>query len=223
MIDLTPLGDRAFLARLADEAEARAWAASVRKANPAGVVEVVLAYRTVAVFADPDLADFDRLVADLRGIIPKPEAEVAGRLITLPVLYDGEDLPEVSDRLKLSAAEVIDAHAGREYHVFAIGFLPGFPYAGYLADELAGLPRREVPRTRVPAGSVAIVGRQTAVYPGESPGGWHLIGRTPLRIVDLEREHFPIQAGDRLRFRPIGPEEFRASLGQRLRSEGIDP
>ena len=87
--------------------------------------------------------------------------------------------------------------------MFAVGFLPGFPYAGYLPDALSGLGRRAAPRVRVPAGSVAIAGRQTGVYPSESPGGWHLIGRTPLRIVDVEGGHFPIRAGDRIRFRPI--------------------
>ena len=100
--------------------------------------------------------------------------------------------------------------------MFAIGFLPGFPDAGYLPEGLGGLPRREPPRLRVPAGSVAIAGRQTGVYPGESPGGWHLIGRTPLRIVDVERGRFPIRAGDRLRFVPIDAGEFAARRGEPL-------
>src|SRR5205823_7967395 len=107
----------------------------------------------------------------------------------------------------------IARHAGRDYDVFAVGFQPGFPYAGYLPDALSGLSRRDVPRVRVPAGSVAIAGRQTGVYPAESPGGWHLLGRTPLRIVDLERGHFPIRAGDRLRFEPIDAAGFAAPRG----------
>jgi KipI family sensor histidine kinase inhibitor len=112
--------------------------------------------------------------------------------------------------------EVIAAHSEPEYRVFAIGFQPGFPYAGYLPPALAGLPRRGTPRVKVPRGSVAIAGRQTGIYPQDSPGGWHLLGRTPLRIVDLAKAHFPIRAGDRLRFRPIDSEEFARRKGELL-------
>lgn len=211
MIDLVPLGDRAFLARFPTESEARAWASAAREAAIAGVVDVVLAYRSAAVHADPDLIDLDQLEVRLRAIVPRVEDQgAAGRLVRLPVLYDGEDLPEVARRTGLTIEEVIAAHSGHEYDVFAVGFRPGFPYAGYLPSSLSGLARREVPRTRVPAGSVAIAGRQTGVYPEESPGGWHLIGRTPVRIVDVAREYFPIRAGDRLRFDPIVAEEFAA-------------
>ena len=108
-------------------------------------------------------------------------------------------------------------HGGVEYDVFAIGFQPGFPYAGYLPVPLSGLPRRDAPRVRVPAGSVAIAGRQTGIYPTESPGGWHLLGRTPLCIVDLDDGYFPIRAGDRVRFRSIPAEEFEARRHERLR------
>jgi KipI family sensor histidine kinase inhibitor len=132
------------------------------------------------------------------------------------VLYEGEDLAEVARLVDLTEAEVIKQHSAIDYVVYALGFLPGFPYAGYLPRALTGLPRLESPRLKVPAGSVAIVGKQTGVYPGESPGGWRLIGRTPLRIVDLERSFFPIKAGDRIRFEPIGEGEFRARLGQPL-------
>ena len=111
-------------------------------------------------------------------------------------------------RLALSPAEVIELHCQVEYDVFAIGFLPGFPYAGYLPPALAGLARRDSPRLRVPAGSVAIAGRQTAIYPIESPGGWHLLGTTPLCIADPESGYFPIRAGDRIRFEPISASEF---------------
>jgi KipI family sensor histidine kinase inhibitor len=94
--------------------------------------------------------------------------------------------------------------------------LQGFPYAGYLPRELSGLPRRDEPRLQVPAGSVAIAGRQTGIYPRESPGGWHLLGRTPLRIVDPEHECFPIRAGDRIRFQPIQLKEFEARRDEQL-------
>jgi KipI family sensor histidine kinase inhibitor len=220
MISLVPLGDHAFLARFATEAEARGWAGSVRGLDWDGIAEVVLAYRTVAVHAEPEAGDLDELEARLRDVAPRPNETELGRLISLPVLYDGEDLAEVAARVGRTPAEVVALHAGRDYDVFAIGFLPGFPYAGYLPPELAGLPRRDSPRLRVPAGSVAIVGRQTGVYPRESPGGWHLIGRTPMRIVDLAAGYFPIRAGDRLRFVPVGSDEFAAMAGQLLAGDG---
>lgn len=216
MTRIEPLGDRAFLARFGDEDAAAGWAEAVRRGAPEGVTDVVLAYDSAAVYAEPDRLDLDALLAWLRGIqAPRADA-TTGRLVRLPVLYDGADLADVAGRLGMPVPELIERHAGRDYQVFAIGFLPGFPYAGYLPDELAGLPRRESPRARVPAGSVAIAGRQTGVYPQESPGGWHLIGRTPLRIVDGETGRFPIQAGDRLRFVPIAEAEFRAREGELL-------
>jgi KipI family sensor histidine kinase inhibitor len=116
----------------------------------------------------------------------------------------------------LTEPEVVSSHVGAEYRVFAIGFLPGFPYAGYLPANLSGLRRRAVPRLRVPAGSVALAGRQTGIYPGESPGGWHVVGRTPLSIVELKTGRFPIRAGDRLRFHSIELDEYQRRLGEPL-------
>jgi KipI family sensor histidine kinase inhibitor len=216
MIALEPLGDRAFLARFATEDEAARWVAAARARDWPGVADVVLAYQTAAVYADPDRIDLADLEARLRALAPGEEGRGAGRLIRLPVLYDGADLAEVARRRALTETDVIAHHAGHEYRVFAIGFLPGFPYAGYLPPALSGLPRRESPRAEVPAGSVAIAGRQTGVYPESSPGGWHLLGRTPVRIVDLDRGFFPIRAGDRIRFDPIGPAEFEARRGEPL-------
>jgi KipI family sensor histidine kinase inhibitor len=216
LVALEPLGDRALLARFASEADAANWAAGVRAAHWTGIVDVVLAYETAAVFADPDALDLAELENKLRTLTPASAGELKGSLVKLPVLYDGEDLSDVADRLGLKPDEVINLHSGQEYTVFAIGFRPGYPYAGYLPRALSGLPRRESPRLHVPAGSVGIVGRQTGVYPEPSPGGWHLIGRTPLRIVNLEQTHFPIRAGDRLRFVPIDADEFNARLGEEL-------
>jgi KipI family sensor histidine kinase inhibitor len=221
-IALEPLGDRAYLAHFADERSAAGWAEAVRDRNGPGVTDVVLAYRSVAVFADPDRVDLAELESRLRTFAigragasgPGPSA--SGRRLEIPVLYDGEDLEDVAARRGLSPAEVIAWHGGVEYDVFAIGFQPGFPYAGYLPAALSGLPRRDAPRLRVPAGSVAIAGRQTGIYPAESPGGWHLLGRTPLCIVDLDEGYFPIRAGDRIRFRPIPAEEFEARRHDRL-------
>jgi KipI family sensor histidine kinase inhibitor len=216
MIVMEPLGEHAFLARFADEATAAGWARAVRARAIPGVTDVVLAYSTAAVYADPEAVDPATVEIQLRAITPDRHPDRPGRLVKVPVLYDGEDLPEAAARLGMAPEALVARHAQRDYHVFAIGFLPGFPYAGYLAPELAGLPRRDSPRARVAAGSVAIVGRQTGIYPRESPGGWHLIGRTPVVLADLERGHFPIQAGDLLRFVPITADEFRARLGESL-------
>jgi KipI family sensor histidine kinase inhibitor len=216
VIALEPLGDRAFLARFESERAAQAWSAAVRKAAWPGVVDIVAAYRSAAVYADPDRIDLERLERGLRAIKPAREDRAPGRLIELPVLYRGEDMGEVAGRFGVSEQEVVDRHTATTYDVFAIGFQPGFPYAGYLPASLCGLARRATPRLKVPAGSVAIAGRQTGVYPTASPGGWHLLGQTPLRIVDLEHGHFPIRAGDRLRFIPIAEPEYLRRQGELL-------
>lgn len=207
---IDPLGDRAFLAQFGAEPAAGAWAAAVRDRCWPGVIDVVLAYRSVAVFADPDQVDLVDLETRLRALVPDGKLRDRGRRVAIPVRYDGADLQVVADRLGLSTEQVIRLHSGVEYNVFAIGFLPGFPYAGYLPPALSGLPRRDAPRLRVPAGSVAIAGRQTAIYPGESPGGWHLLGTTPLRIAVPEEGYFPIRAGDRIQFESITAHEFEA-------------
>jgi KipI family sensor histidine kinase inhibitor len=217
MISLVPLGDRAFLARFASEDDAARWVEAVRARAWPGVVDLVLAYQSAAVFADPTRLDLVELEARLRQVVPDDSLRASGTLLRIPVLYDGADLSEAARRLGLTEAQVIAEHTGAEYRVFAIGFLPGFPYAGYLPSSLSGLARRESPRVRVPIGSVAIVGRQTGIYPAESPGGWHLIGRTPLRIVDLEQEFFPIRAGDRLRFEPIDRAGYQIRIREWLR------
>jgi KipI family sensor histidine kinase inhibitor len=211
-----PLGDRAFLAHFESEPAAGSWAAAVRRRQWAGVTDVVLAYRAVAVFADPERIDLIHLESDLRTVSSGTEPHQMGRRLVIPVYYAGVDLADVAARLQLSPAEVADLHSSVEYHVFAIGFLPGFPYAGYLPDRLAGVARRESPRLRVPAGSVAIAGRQTAIYPAESPGGWHLLGTTPLRIADPDTGYFPIRAGDRIQFVPITACEFEARRHEQL-------
>lgn len=216
MIELVPMGDRAFLARFADESAAASWAGAVRARRLAGVVDVVVAYRTAAVYGDPERVDIEALGDRLRAIRGRPGGEASGTLHHIPVRYDGLDLGEVSQAVGLDVDALVAAHHEVEYQVFAVGFLPGFPYAGYLPRTLSGLPRRASPRTVVPAGSVAIVGKQTGIYPTSSPGGWHLIGRTPLTIVDPQRDYFPIRAGDRLRFVPIDRTEFDHLLGQRL-------
>ncbi len=141
-------------------------------------------------------------------------ANEAGRLHEIAVWYAGEDLSDVARHCGLTSAQVIDLHTGRDYRVGAIGFSPGFAYLGELHERLA-LPRRATPRTQVPAGSVAIAERQTAVYPQASPGGWHLLGRTAQRLFDPHRQPpCPLAVGDRVRFVPIDEAAYRAAGGQ---------
>ncbi len=213
MTSLIPLGDSAFLARFETDEAAAGWAESVRSRNEPCVIDVVAAYSNVAVYVDPDSVDFERVDIALREIEITPAEWGRIRTHRIPAVYDGIDLAEVAARLGLTADQVVEAHSGQEYRVSAIGFLPGFPYASDLPDRLRGLPRRSSPRPRVAAGSVAIAGKQTAIYPSESPGGWHLIGRTPLRIVDVPSGIFPIRVGDRLRFEPIDRESFESRRG----------
>jgi KipI family sensor histidine kinase inhibitor len=213
---LDPLGDCAFLARFTTEHHAVSWARAVRERQWPGVTDVVLAYRSVAVFADPAQTDLITLQSQLGTIVAPRDSKAEGKRLIIPVLYNGADLPDVAARLGLPEPEVIQLHSGVDFDVFAIGFLPGFPYAGYLPPALAGLPRRDTPRVRVPAGSVAIAGRQTGIYPAESPGGWHLLGTTPLCIADPETCYFPIQAGDRIRFEPITSSDFQERRDDRL-------
>jgi KipI family sensor histidine kinase inhibitor len=207
------LGDCGWLVQFPTETLAAEWSGWIRNQDMADVVEVVTAYRTAAVVCEPTLKDsaFDQLQTAIKQSVASLETghsnagsnhTSSGRLIHVPVVYDGPDLAEVAAAVGLTEAGVVNAHTSQSFHVYAVGFLPGFPYAGYLPKEISGLPRRTSPRTRVPAGSVAIAGRQTGIYPCESPGGWHLLGRTEMRICDLKTGFFQFQPGDRIQFVP---------------------
>ncbi|WGV21400.1 5-oxoprolinase subunit PxpB [Pseudomonas putida] len=152
----------------------------------------------------------------------QPDTGSAGRGHEIPVWYDasvGPELPVLAARSGLSEAEVIRLHSEREYPVFALGFAPGFGFMG-LVDERLASPRLSTPRKRVAAGSVGIAERQTAAYPAVSPGGWNLIGRTPVRLFDREREGYSLlQPGDRVRFVPVSRSEFVA-LGGDVEAQG---
>lgn len=233
-----PLGDSAVLVTLGrniDDAtlmRVRSLTRALELARPQGIVDVVPAYATVAVyydleaFAAEDRPVFER-VCELIGqhaektehawpdVVPEKLGKrgEGGAAVEIPVCYGGEygpDLEEVARHCGIGADDVVALHSGADYMVHAVGFAPGFPYLGGLPEKLR-IPRRATPRTLVPAGSVGIGWTQTGVYPLETPGGWQLIGRTPLALFDAERTPpAMLSVGDRVKFRAIRAEEFAA-------------
>ena len=205
-MNVRPYGDRAFLVELEQRIDAsivdvaRA-IADVWEAR--GLGEAIPAYASVVLTFDPARVPWKEASAitrDLAASPPPPTASVAGRLIEVPTVYDGPDLADTAARSGLSIEELVALHGGREYHAFFLGFMPGLAYCGTL-DPRIDAPRLPAPRSRVPAGSVAVANGQTIVYPIDSPGGWRLIGRTDLATFDPAREPAAlIRAGDRLRF-----------------------
>ena len=202
---IQPLGEAALLAELGTRIDtalntrAIALAAALRKRRD--VRQAIAGYASVTVQFDPDQATQESLGAAIERLAAKrPPMAEPGRLHRIPVTYDGPDIEAVAARLDLSTAQIVEIHTRPVYRVFLIGFVPGWAYLGPLAEELE-LPRRHVPRTKVPAGSVAIAGRQTGIYPLPTPGGWHLIGRTKVRLF-LPDSDPPclFRAGDRVKF-----------------------
>lgn len=171
-----------------------------------GVIDIVPAYSSFAVHYDPlrlSLAEIGDRVRDVLNELPRDDAGAEGPLVRIPVRYDGPDLAAVADATGRSVEEVITLHSAGSYHVYMLGFVPGFAYLGDL-DPALHLPRRATPRTRVPRGSVAIAGAQTAVYPVETPGGWHLLGTTNLVLFDAERDQPALlHSGDRVKFERV--------------------
>ena len=199
-----PAGDRGLLVEVGDLATVHRLHAALRDADLPGVVELVPGYETLLVIADPRVTDLDRLAAELPGWELPPVAAVAGELVEIPVVYDGEDLPEVARHTGLSEAEVVRRHTAPEYTVAFLGFSPGFPYLVGMDPSIAA-PRRSTPRTTIPAGSVGIAGEQTGIYPTASPGGWQLIGRTEVTLFDPDGDPPALLApGARLRFVAAG-------------------
>ncbi len=177
-----------------------------------GIRELVPTYRSLMILYDPAIILFTELIEHIKHLevhvqtveLPEP------RIVEIPVVYGGDfgqDIDYVADYHDLNTEEVVALHSGRDYLVYMLGFTPGFCYLGGMAEELK-TPRLETPRTLIPAGSVGIAGQQTGVYPIDSPGGWRIIGRTPLRLFDPQRTPpVLIQAGDYVRFTPIQYQE----------------
>jgi inhibitor of KinA len=180
-----------------------------------GVVEWIPSYRTLGILYDPMETSLQKLIESLDQIKDLSGQPQSGRSrrIEIPVAYGGPmgpDLDFVAHHNRLSTEEVIRLHTATDYLVYLLGFTPGFPYLGGMATQITS-PRLAEPRSRVPAGSVGIGGDQTGIYPIESPGGWRIIGRTPLKLFDLSRESpFLLRAGDSVRFRSITSDEFQS-------------
>jgi inhibitor of KinA len=234
MMEIVPLGDSALVVRMRerfDDAPEQTLDIVLRvfhqlqNAAIPGVIELAPAYTSVAVFFDPipvaksaETPDkvFDWLVTRIRaavaGVVDSGRiVRLRSQTVEIPVCYDPEfalDIDDVARRAAISPSEVIHLHSAAEYRVACIGFVPGFPFLAGLPKELA-TPRRDVPRKQIPPGSVGIGGAQTGIYPLLSPGGWNLIGRTPLRLFD-PRKNPPalLRAGERVRFRRISRDEF---------------
>jgi len=181
---------------------ARETARRIRSLGLDSITDVVPAYTTLAVYFDSTRTSFTSVVNAIAPIMDdhREQRETPPALIEIPVRYEGPDVAEVARLTGLTPEEVIDRHASRTYRAYACGFAPGFAYLGDLDASLI-LPRRATPRVRVPSGSVAIAGAQTAVYPLQTPGGWHLLGTTPIAMFDANRETPSlIRAGDMVRF-----------------------
>jgi inhibitor of KinA len=217
MIKPANLGDQAALVYFADEAAALSFAEAVRRANPPWLVDVVQAYATVAVFFDLGRTRFADVETWLQQLTPLPADAAAGRRHVIPCCYDLQlDFDRIERNKGISAEDIIRLHTATEYTVYAIGFCPGFPYMGYLPTELSGVPRLEKPRVRLEAGSVGLTGRQTGIYTEPRPGGWNIIGRTPLELVNVADGYFPLRVGDRVMFERIERAEFSKLEGDRL-------
>lgn len=193
----------------------QAFQAALTAMSLSGLVEMVPTYCTLMVHYDPEQISY----CELCGFVSQAARSVCStsrhtsRTVELPVLYGGEhgpDLQFVADYNHLSIEEVVRIHTSGNYLTYMLGFTPGFPYLGGMDDRIAA-PRLKTPRVSIPVGSVGIAGTQTGVYPLATPGGWQLIGRTPVRLYDPDRsEPTLIRAGDRIRFRDISDDEYRA-------------
>jgi KipI family sensor histidine kinase inhibitor len=179
-----------------------------------GFKESIPALSSLTLLYDPMALSRQRLIQEIERVCETSDLALdSGRTWRIPVAYGGDfgpDLEDVSRAAGMSEDEAAALHAGETYHVYMLGFLPGFAYLGDVPEKLR-LPRRATPRTQVPAGSVAIAAEMTAIYPFESPGGWRLIGRTPFPLWDMAREEEPrLRPGDNVRFYPAGAAEIEA-------------
>ncbi len=212
-------GDQGLLVEYGDgidfevNTKVRAMAIIMKQNTPKGVIETIPTYRSLLLVYDPSITNLAKLQKELQKLeeqleeiqIPPPDT------VEIPVCYGeefGPDIEFVAETHNLSVKEVIQLHSDPEYLIYMVGFTPGFPFLGGLSEKLH-TPRLETPRTFVPQGSVGIANNQTGIYPVSSPGGWQLIGRSPIKLFAPERPNpFLYQAGDHIKFKPITIEEY---------------
>lgn len=218
-LNIQPLGDAAvriaFGREISEEVhgDVRMFCALLEKNPVPGIIEWVPAYAAVTVYYDPWYVSYEKVQKHIAALWEKKETVSLpeGTTWLIPVCYGdeyGPDLHDASAHTGMEVEEIVKKHAKPAYTVYMIGFTPGFPYLGGMDPSLA-VPRLKQPRTSVPAGSVGIAGEQTGVYSLKSPGGWRIIGRTPVKLYDrLSETPVFLQAGDKIRFESINTEQF---------------
>jgi len=225
-----PMGDQCILVRFGDKISdstnrcAVAYARMVSELSIPGIIEIVPSYTEVAVYYNALEVDYTQISEQLQkvDIVVDQQDKIERRLIRIPVCYGGQfgpDIAHVSSCNGITEEELIRIHTSTVYPVYMLGFTPGFCYLGNMSKQIA-CPRKSTPRNRITAGSVGIAGEQTGIYPIESPGGWQLIGRTPVKLFDPNRQPSTLTAaGDAVEFYPISEEEFRALASDGDRNE----
>lgn len=215
----SPLGDSAVRIEFGDKISEqinrniRGFCESIKEYPPIGVIEWTPSYTAVTVYYQPLQTTYHELVAQLQILVNKLDEAVLpkAKRVFVPVCYGGElgpDIEHVALHNKLTVAEVVEIHSSSKYLIYMLGFTPGFPYMGGMSTAIS-TPRLAVPRPRVSAGSVGIAGEQTGIYSLSTPGGWQIIGRTPLILYDANRENPSLfEAGNYVQFRPIQKQEY---------------
>lgn len=215
-----PSGDSGLIIEVGDEIsedinkKIRNLVYCIEQSNTQGIIEMIPTYSTILVIYNPIYINFNDLVSRIKNIEKNMnEIELSPpKVIHIPTLYGGkygEDIGYVSEYNKLTQEQVIEIHSSAIYLVYMIGFTPGFAYLGGMSEKIS-TPRLKTPREKIPSGSVGIAGSQTGIYPIDSPGGWQLIGRTPLKLFDIQRDpEVLLKAGDYLKFESIDEEEYK--------------
>jgi len=227
---ILPTGDRALTVEFGNEidehinARLMGFIKVLEAEKIKGIDEFIPSFRAVLIHYNPCVLSFAQMTEYIQAALKKPfhEASHKRRIVEIPVCYEGEyapDIQHVAEHAGISTDEVIKIHTSKPYLIYMLGFQPGFPYLGGL-DERIHTPRLESPRVKLEAGSVGIGGSQTGLYPMESPGGWQIIGRTPVRCYNPEKAHpIPYRAGDYIKFVAVSKEDYLRITEEDLRGD----